>query len=437
MGDEDDSGEIPSDAETTPDEGRSDREQNIHQMILRIERLFITGGLRMDFLTPAVLLIVLGSSVAYADSTPTWWDGGLEEQFGVELSVFLLLISGFIIIANIFLIFILFFSLRLNISMFDEHERTMSEQGMTMTNSQGYAEVRRIFDVTRRILRGRTFVLVISFTLVAMSLNPLVDDYRTPLSMLALSSILASLGLQVTAPLGTFNTLEPWGLLDSYQPAVHKTLLSDPFLDLVRAHADPLLHTRMSLHLGEIARRLPGLDMVDFQERLLHLLHLRASTAIDDDEMRKRLSKHIDQDIMDELFDHPELGETTWVRLLSHSAIACPPLLQTLRSSEAPASRKLIRRHMVRCRHRESCTGQNESDGRHSQQGQIRHRSHSQGPDSRLQTQGGHLQAHRTACRNLLQGRRRIPDRGNGGIHDCLAKPNSERFRRGHRLDQT
>ena len=269
--------EIPevdaTESEEVPDEGRSYREQNIHQIILRIERLFITGGLRMDFLTPAILLVVLGSSVAYADSTPTWWQGGLEEQFGVELSVFLLLISGFIIIANIFLIFVLFFSLRLNISMFDEHERTMSEQGMTMTNSQGYAEVIRIFDVTKRILRGRTFVLLISLILVALSLNPIIDDYRTPLSMLALSSILASLGLQVTAPLGTFNTLEPWGLLESYQPAVHKTLLSDPFLDLVRAHADPLLHTRMSLHLGEIARRLPELDMVSFQERLLHLLH--------------------------------------------------------------------------------------------------------------------------------------------------------------------
>ena len=320
--------EDPSDNDAKIEEGRSDREQNVHQIILRIERLFITGGLRMDFLTPAVLLIVLGSSVAYADSTPTWWDGGLEEQFGVELSTFLLLISGFIIIANIFLIFILFFSLRLNISLFEEHERTMSEQGMTMTNSQGYAEVRRIFDVTRTILRGRTFVLIISFLLVVMSLNPLIEDYKTPLSMLALSSILASLGLQVTAPLGTFNTLEPWGLLDSYQPAVHKTLLSDPFLDLVRAHADPLLHTRMSLHLGEIARRLPDLDMVDFQERLLHLLHLRASTAIDDDEMRNRLSNYIDQEIMDELFDHPELGETTWVRLLSHSAIACPPFFR-------------------------------------------------------------------------------------------------------------
>ena len=110
MNDEDVSEETSSDTETILDEGRSDREQNLHHIILRIERLFITGGLRMDFLTPAVLLIVLGSSVAYADSTPTWWDGGLEEQFGVELSVFLLLISGFIIIANIFLIFILRFS---------------------------------------------------------------------------------------------------------------------------------------------------------------------------------------------------------------------------------------------------------------------------------------------------------------------------------------
>ena len=124
MVDEEDSEEIPSDTGAMLDEGRSEREQSIHQIILRIERLFITGGLRMDFLTPAVLLIVLGSSVAYADSTPTWWDGGLEEQFGVEISVFLLLISGFIIIANIFLIFILFFSLRLNISMFVHAPRT-------------------------------------------------------------------------------------------------------------------------------------------------------------------------------------------------------------------------------------------------------------------------------------------------------------------------
>ena len=80
---------IATESEEVPDEGRSYREQNIHQIILRIERLFITGGLRMDFLTPAILLVVLGSSVAYADSTPTWWQGGLEEQFGVELSVFL------------------------------------------------------------------------------------------------------------------------------------------------------------------------------------------------------------------------------------------------------------------------------------------------------------------------------------------------------------
>ena len=116
----------------------------------------------------------------------------------------------------------------------------MSQRGMVMSNSHGYAEVRRIFDVTRRILTGRLVVLIVSLVLVTLSLNPLLEDFQAVFSVIALSTILASLGLQITAPLVSFNTLEPWGLLETYQPAVHKTLLSDPFLDLVRAHADPL-----------------------------------------------------------------------------------------------------------------------------------------------------------------------------------------------------
>ena len=65
--------------------------------------------------------------------------------------------------------------------------------------------------------------------------------------------------------------------------------------------------------------------MITFQENLLHLLHLRAQTAIDDAEMRKRLLHYIDGETIDELFNHDELGETTWVRLLSHSATSCSP----------------------------------------------------------------------------------------------------------------
>ena len=113
------------------------RENGLHQIILRLERLFITDGLRMDFITPAVLLLVLGSSVAYAETSPSWWVDDLQTQTGTSLSAFLLFLSAFIILANIFLILILFLSLRLNISMFDEHEKAMSQRGMVMSNSHG------------------------------------------------------------------------------------------------------------------------------------------------------------------------------------------------------------------------------------------------------------------------------------------------------------
>ena len=69
------------------------RENGLHQIILRLERLFITDGLRMDFITPAVLLLVLGSSVAYAETSPSWWVDDLQTQTGTSLSTFLLFLS--------------------------------------------------------------------------------------------------------------------------------------------------------------------------------------------------------------------------------------------------------------------------------------------------------------------------------------------------------
>ena len=121
--------------------GRTEREKNLHQIVLRLERLFITGGLRMDFLTPRFYLASRILSRLCRNLAELWSDG-LQSQTGLDLSVFLLLLSIFIIIANLFLILILFVSLRLNISMFDEHERKLLQQGMAMNNSHGYAEVR-------------------------------------------------------------------------------------------------------------------------------------------------------------------------------------------------------------------------------------------------------------------------------------------------------
>ena len=44
--------------------------------------------------------------------------------------------------------------------------------------------------------------------------------------------------------------------------------------------------------------------------------------------MRTRLTEYIDDDTINEIFGHNELGETTWVRLLSHSAGSCAPFFR-------------------------------------------------------------------------------------------------------------
>ncbi|MEL0214117.1 MAG: hypothetical protein VXA41_06890, partial [Euryarchaeota archaeon] len=61
---------------------------------------------------------------------------------------------------------------------------------------------------------------------------------------------------------------------------------------------------------------------------LLHLLHLMRRSLIDDKQFRYALSSIIDSESMDGFFEHPELGQETWDRLLSRAMLDCAPFFR-------------------------------------------------------------------------------------------------------------
>tara|TARA_B110000467_G_scaffold142838_1_gene144483 strand:+ start:154 stop:1065 length:912 start_codon:yes stop_codon:yes gene_type:complete len=122
-----------------------------------------------------------------------------------------------------------------------------------------------------------------------------------------------------------FNTCETWGMLESFSPPIHPALLKRPFSDVISAHVDPLLSVRISEYLRSVQHSVKeGNNISDLQEKLLHLLHLRRAGYLDEDDFRPEyLHDWMPPEIIDELFQHPELGEETWDRLIIRAKDKC------------------------------------------------------------------------------------------------------------------
>ena len=118
-------------------------------------------------------------------------------------------------------------------------------------------------------------------------------------------------------------------MLSAFSPPIHPALLRRPFSDVIKAHIDPLLAVRISEYLRTVESEMkPGQSMTELQETLLHLLHLRRMSLIDENQFRSALASMIDSNSIDKLFDHPELGQETWDRLLSRAMLDCAPFFR-------------------------------------------------------------------------------------------------------------
>ena len=301
------------------------------KMLMKIDRMLISSGARLVLFLPLAVIVLYGLAQAFSDSEPEWWNNHLESvAWGSDISTAIYGLSMLMLVADTAMLLVLFWLMSITRSIFFLESSELTRLGLTFKSSHGYAEMRATIDGAIRQLGITTTLISLAAILLGVGLWLPEDSSGTPF-MFALSTgaLLSGHGVHMVSERSRFNTSEPWGMLQAFSPPIHPALLNRPFTDVIKAHVDPLLAVRMSEYLSSIEPSIrEGSSMRELQETLLHLLYLRRSSLIDEDQFRSALEPMLDPSTIERLFNHPELGEETWDRLLSKARLECAPFFR-------------------------------------------------------------------------------------------------------------
>ena len=301
------------------------------KMLMKIDRMLISSGARLVLFLPLAVIVLYGLAQAFSASEPEWWSYHLESvAWGSDISTAIYGLSLLMLVADTAMLLVLFWLMSITRSIFFLESSELTRLGLTFKSSHGYAEMRATIDGAIRQLGITTTLISLAAILLGVGLWLPEDSSGTPF-MFALSTgaLLSGHGVHMVSERSRFNTSEPWGMLQAFSPPIHPALLNRPFTDVIKAHVDPLLAVRMSEYLSSIEPSIrEGSSMRELQETLLHLLYLRRSSLIDEDQFRSALEPMLDPSTIERLFNHPELGEETWDRLLSKARLECAPFFR-------------------------------------------------------------------------------------------------------------
>ena len=306
--------------------------KNQEIILTGIDDLLISGGARLILFLPLLVVILFGLAQSFGDSNPDWWVNSVQSLiFNQDVSTSIYFISLLIMIADLSLLFILLRLIYVTRQIFILEAEEITNSGITFNSAHGYAQMKETIDGSSRQLNVTTGLMFLATLLLSVSLYFSTQQSSELPVMIALSTgaLLSGHGVYMVSSRSRFNTVNPWGLLEAFSTPIHPALLKRPFSDIIRSHVDPLLLVKVSSYVNSLSSKLDkGKSITDLQENLLHLLHLRRSGLISDEIFRDVLGEIIDEEVIEQIFQHPELGEETWNRLLTHASSRCAPFFR-------------------------------------------------------------------------------------------------------------
>ncbi|MDP6913254.1 MAG: hypothetical protein QF736_04985 [Candidatus Thalassarchaeaceae archaeon] len=297
-----------------------------------VDDLLISRGARLILFLPIVVVLLFGLAQSYRGSKPDWWEGGVQElffDFSFSKSVYLLALA--LMVADLMLLFVLHYLLWVTKRIFQIETDEIVSTGVTFRSSHGYSEMRAVIDGASNQLNLTTTLMIFSTGLLGLSLITTPSEAEGIPVLIALSTgtLLSGHSVYMVSNRPRFNTVEPWGLLDAFSPPMHPALLNKPFTDVIRSHVDPLLAVRFSKYVSSFSQNLQtGVRLSELQEYLLQVLDLFRSGLIEEDDFHQALGELVDTSTIDQIINHPELGEETLDRLLMHARDRCAPFFR-------------------------------------------------------------------------------------------------------------
>ena len=297
-----------------------------------IDDIMISRGARLILFLPIAVVVLFGLAQSYRASVPSWWEGGVQELFfdlSFSNSVYLLALA--IMVTDLVLLFVLHYLLWVTKRIFQIETDEIVSTGITFRSSHGYSEMKAVIDGASNQLNLTTTMMFLSTVLLGLALIFSSDDSQGIPVLIALSTgaLLSGHSVYMVSNRPRFNTVEPWGLLDAFTPPMHPALLNKPFTDVIRSHVDPLLAVRFSKYVTSFSDNLQsGVRLSELQEYLLQVLDMFRSGLIEEDEFHEALGELVDTRTIDQIINHPELGEETLDRLLMHARERCAPFFR-------------------------------------------------------------------------------------------------------------
>ncbi len=309
------------------DQETINRLQEYERNLVKLDRLFITRGARFVLVMPILVILLYGFAESFTGSEPDWWVNHVLPviPFDITIEVGLYYLAFFFIVADLGLLGLLLLLLSVTRRIFNLQSNYLTKTGLTFRSAHGYAEMKETIEGSFRQVVATTFLMFLSgiFLISSLQFSDIVSSNSVLLSF-STGFLLCGHGVHMVSDKSRFNTCETWGMLDSFSPPIHPALLKRPFSDVISAHVDPLLSLRISEYLRSLQGSVnEGNNISELQEKLLHLLHLKRAGYLDEEDFRNELNVMMPNEIIDELFRHPELGEETWDRLIIRARDRC------------------------------------------------------------------------------------------------------------------
>jgi hypothetical protein len=318
--------------ERTVDGGSYKGSLKARELILTgVDDLLISRGARLILFLPIFVVVLFGLAQSYRGTDPEWWTGGVRELFfDVKISTAIYLLALVMMVADLLLLFVLHYLLSITKKIFRLESDEITNSGVTFRSAHGYTEMKAVIDGSTSQLTLTTSLMIVATLFLSLALNFSTETQGVPvLIALSTGALLSGHSVYMVSDRPRFNTVNQWGLLDAFSPPIHPALLNKPFTDVIRAHVDPLLAVRISKYVTSFNSDLrSGVSLSDLQEFILQMLHMLRSGIIDEDEFHASLGSVVDTKTIDNIINHPELGEETLERLLSHARNRCAPFFR-------------------------------------------------------------------------------------------------------------
>ena len=306
--------------------------QRLEKGLMKIDRMFLTSGVQLLILLPAIIILLEIMAWNWWDKSPEWWENSVEDVLGIEFG-FTMVFSA-VVVSGAWMLASFITRQRLWITqtiMANEVDR-FQKMGRPFSSMHGYPAFK---ESTSGSLKQRTTTLMLctaAFLFFLLGLfNDLSTDFGVSIMLLGLGATFLGLGLHLVSSDNLYSTYEPGGILSVYDPPVHPALLGQVFSDLMLTHMDPFLRMRFEDFMQKFRTSLlPGFDPVIGRERLFYILHLHRKGSLSNEERFREVAEIIQEDEIDGILNHPFFNDEVWEKLVNRCKKKCPSFFRIL-----------------------------------------------------------------------------------------------------------